>query len=171
MCWKNPVAQLTYSKYWYGCLWCYFMKLQNLRPVESFKPNGSHVLPRIKGLDLHTGVWEATCLSHRKLFRHCRNLAWQTPDWFHLRGKNTSCIYLFTFFKLFFFTERVCVWRERGAEGEREKELKQAPCSATQGLISRPWDHELRQNQEHAFNQTEPHRHPRGETYVYRLYY
>lgn len=76
VCWKNPVAQFIYSKYWYRCLCFYFTKLQNFRPTESFKPNRSQLLTRTKGLGHHIGVWEDVCLSYRKWFRHCRNLVW-----------------------------------------------------------------------------------------------
>ena len=53
---------------------------------------------------------------------------------------------------------------EGEGEGERKREnIKQPPHSVqslTQGLIPRPWDHDLSRNQELDAQPTEPPRHP-----------
>ena len=70
------------------------------------------------------------------------------------------CFVLFCFFREQKYAHKL----GRGAEGEREREhLQQTPPSAqspTQGLIPRPWDHDLNQNQELDAQPTEPPRHP-----------
>ena len=61
-----------------------------------------------------------------------------------------------------FERQRQSTGRGKGQSRGREN-VKQAPCSGqslTQDSISRPWDHDLSQNQELDAEPTEPSRHP-----------
>ena len=60
----------------------------------------------------------------------------------HLPSLSQSFFFCLFIFKVYLF------WGERGRERERERERENIPVGPTWGLISRPWDYNVNQNQE-----------------------